>query len=149
MTAFEHIYDVENERFVHYRAERAGVNARAAGDALVVVDASLFFVAHLYGFNFASRFARAFVVKNRAVRADFRACAAFFAFCFVDMRHVIFVEGDRAESADVLATVRKATAAGVSDFVTAHRTFVAGDIDNFYDVRVLFVAAHREFHAFR
>ena len=65
------------------------------------------------------------------------------------MRHVIFVEGDRAESADVLATVRKATAAGVSDFVAAHRTFVAGDIDNFYDVGVLFVAAHSEFHAFR
>ena len=45
---------------------------------------------------------------------------------------------------DVLATVGKTTAAGVRNFVTADRTFVAGDIDNLDDIGIGLISAHSE-----
>ena len=51
---FEHVYSVEDERFVRNRAERALIYARAAGNALVVVDSSaLLLVTHGDGLDLA------------------------------------------------------------------------------------------------
>ena len=147
--ALDHIDHVQNKRLIGNGAEGALINARAARDTFIVIDARLFFIAHRNGFHFARRFARALVIVNRAVRAHFRAGAAFLALRFIDVRHVVFVERNRAETAYVLATVRKATAAGVGYFVTAHRAFVARDIDNFDDVRLIVIQPHGDAHALR
>ena len=48
---------------------------------------------------------------------------------------MIAVKGERAETADVLAAVRKAAAAGIGDLVAAHGALVAGDVDNLNGVR--------------
>ena len=63
------------------------------------------------------------------------------------MRDVIMVKSYCAKATHVLATVGKTAPARVGDFIAAHRAFVARDVDNFDDVRVVFVAAHRHFDA--
>ena len=52
------------------------------------------------------------------------------------MRNVLAVKRECAEAADILTAVGEASAAGVGDFVSAHGTLVAGDVDNLYNVRV-------------
>ncbi len=46
------------------------------------------------------------------------------------MCNVLAVKRECAEAADILTAVGEASAAGVGDFVSAHGTFVAGDVDN-------------------
>ena len=68
----QEIHRVENERLVDDRAERALVDAGAAGDALLVVDmrCAMVFAAHADRLDLAGALARALLVHNRAVRAD-------------------------------------------------------------------------------
>ena len=148
VTVFEYFYSVGNERFIRNRAERALINARAAGYALFVIYLRLFIRSHRNSLYFAGEFARAFVVSYRAVRAYLGACAAFFTLGFVDMRNVVVIELNRAETAGVLATVRKTAAARAGNLVSAYGTFVAGDVDDFYNILIVFVAAHGKFYAF-
>ena len=141
-------YDVQNKRLVRYCAERALINARAAGNALVVVDGGFHIRPHGNGLDFAGLFARTAIVPYCAVRTNLRACAAFLALVFVDVGNVVLIEAYGPEFAHVLASVSQTAAAGVGNLVSAHRTFVAGDVDNFDYVRVFLVAAHGDFYPF-
>ena len=78
----------------------------------------------------------------------FCALAAFHALRLVDVRSLVLVERDGAAAADVLTAVREAAAAGFRDDVAADRALVAGDLDDFDDVRIVLVSAHRELDAF-
>lgn len=57
------------------------------------------------------------------------------------MRDMVFVEGQRALLANVLATVGETASAGVCDLVSADGTFIASDLDYLDDVGILSVAA--------
>src|SRR5699024_10186206 len=129
----QEIHRVENERLVDDRAERALVDAGAAGDALLVVDmrCAMVFAAHADRLDLAGALARALLVHNRAVRADLCALAAFHALRLVDVRSLVLVERDGAAAADVLTAVREAAAAGFRNDVAADRALVAGDLDDF------------------
>ena len=105
-------------------------------------------IGRLMGIDFAGLFARTAIVPYCAVRANLRACAAFLALGFVDMGNVVLIEAYCPEFAHVLASVSQTAAAGVGNLVSAHRTFVAGDVDNFDYVRVFLVAAHGDFYPF-
>ena len=61
---------------------------------------------------------------------------------------MVFIERYRAETADILTSVGKTAATSVCNLITTHRTFVAGDIDYFYNVRIFIVSAHSKLHAF-
>ena len=63
------------------------------------------------------------------------------------MRSLVLVERDGAAAAHVLAAVRKAAAARLGDDMAADRALVAGDLDDFDDIRIMLVAAHCELDA--
>lgn len=63
------------------------------------------------------------------------------------MRHMLAVKRDCAELAHVLATMHKTASACARDFIAAHRTLVASNIDDFDDVGVILVSAHGKFDA--
>ena len=60
---------------------------------------------------------------------------------------MILVERDSAEAADILTPVSQASAAGVSDFVAADGTFVAGNVNYLDHVGILLVPAHSNLDA--
>ena len=60
---------------------------------------------------------------------------------------LVLGERDGAAAAHVLAAVRKAAAARLGDDMAADRALVAGDLDNFDDIRIMLVAAHCELDA--
>ena len=130
------INNVEHIRLVRYRTEWALVDACAAGYALVVVYRRRLVLVHADSLYLARHLAGALAVYNRGVGADSGARAALLAFRLVDMRNVLAVKRECAEAADILTAVGEASAAGVGDFVSAHGTLVAGDVDNLYNVRV-------------
>ena len=70
LAAFDHVYDVEDVGFVRDRAERALVDAGAAGDAFVVVDFRGGVFVHCDRFDLAGVLARALAADDRGVRAD-------------------------------------------------------------------------------
>ena len=145
---FHEVDYVENIGFVGNCAPGTLIYARAAFNALGIVDSCRAVLAHTDCLDFASHFARAFVVGDCAVRTNLCARAAFFTFCFVDVCDVLAVESKRAEFANVFATVSKTASASGGDFVAAHRTFVASDVDNLDYVGIVLVAAHSEFDSF-
>ena len=57
------------------------------------------------------------------------------------MRDVVFVKGQRAFFANVLATVGKTASASVCDLISADGTFITSDLDDLDDVGILSVAA--------
>lgn len=61
---------------------------------------------------------------------------------------LVLIKGDGPAFANILAPVGKAPAAGVCNVVSAYRAFVAGNVDNLYDVWVLFIAAHCQLYSF-
>jgi len=143
LAAANQVDHLEQIGFIHNRAKRALIDAGAAGDALAVIDMGklLFILSNRP--NFAGRFARAFAVGNGAIGADARAFSAVDAFFFIDMRLLVLIKGDRAHGADVFTAVRNAAAAGIRHFIAAHRAFIAGNIQNFYDVRVFLISPKR------
>ena len=64
------------------------------------------------------------------------------------MGNVVFVKGDSSPLTYVLTTVGKTSAAGVCNFVSADRTFVACDFDNLDNIGVSLVSAHSELYSF-
>ena len=62
------------------------------------------------------------------------------------MRNVIMVEAYCTEFTRVFASVRKTAAASISNLITAHRALVARYIDDFDNVRIVGIAAHRELY---
>ena len=143
---FEDVDALHDHGFVDDGAERALVYARAAGDALVVVDDRLFVFADGDRLDLAGRYARALLMQDRPVRARLRAFAALDALGFIYHRLVVDDLNGIAR-ADFLAAVHDAAAAGGSYEDAADGAFVAGDVDDFHDVGVVFVAAEREFDA--
>ena len=61
-----------------------------------------------------------------SVGADLGAGAAVGTFAFVDVGHVLLIEGDGAKAAHVLAAMRQAAAAGVGNLVAAQGALVTG-----------------------
>ena len=131
MSIASRIYDLS-----HDSSERALIYARAAGDALVVVDSRSLVLVHGDGFDLAGVLAGTFAVDNGGVGADLSARSALNALCFVDVSNVVLVKGNGSAPAYVLTAVGKTAAAGVCNFVSAHRTFVAGDFDNLDNIGV-------------
>lgn len=138
---------VEDERLIHYRAEGALIYARAAGDALFVVDGCGFVLAHGDRLYLAGVLAGALTADYSGVGADLGARSAADAEGFVDVRHMLVVKGYRVATADVLAAVSQTAAAGVCDLVAAHGAFVTGDLYDLYDVGIFLVSAHGELYA--
>ena len=58
---------------------------------------------------------------------------------------MVFKKAYGTETADVLAPVSETAAAEVCNLITAHGTFIAGNIYYLYDIGVVFVAAHGYF----
>ncbi|CCX42320.1 unknown [Clostridium sp. CAG:1024] len=136
---------IENVRFFRERAERALIDARAAGNALVVVDGRVAPLVHGDCADLTGVLAGALVVLDRAVWADACAAAAVDALFLVDDCLLVRVEPDRSARADVLAAVRKAAAAVLGHGVAAGGAFVTGDVERLDHVGVFGVAAHGEF----
>ena len=78
---FQKLHGVENEGFIDDCAERALVNAGAAGNALLIVDVccAVLLTAHADRLDLAGALARALLVHDRAVRTDLCALTAFHA----------------------------------------------------------------------
>ena len=91
---------------------------------------------------------RTLTANDCGIRTNLGARAALLTFGFINMRYVVRVKGNRAELTNVLTAVRKTSSASVGDFITAHRTLVASDLDYLDDVRILSVSAHRELNTF-
>jgi hypothetical protein len=104
-------------------------------------------VIHGDSLDFASALARTFAVNDGGVRAYFGALSAFHTLAFIDMCHIIAVEGDGAETAHILAAVCQASAACVSDLKAADRTFVARNVNDLDYVGITFVSPHGELDA--
>ena len=140
---FENIDCIEHQRLVGNRAERALIHARAACDALVVVDAGFFVLVHRNRTHFAADHARTMLADYRAVWASLSALAALDALLLVDDR--LFVDNrNRASRADVLTTMNDAASARGGDENAVNRALVAGNVDDLDDVRIILVAAERE-----
>ena len=60
---------------------------------------------------------------------------------------MVLVERDRPELTGVDTAVRKTSPAGAGNIVTAHGALIARDVYDLYNVRVILVAAHRQFYA--
>ena len=104
---------------------------------------------HGNSLDFAGIFAGTFAVGNRGVRADLCACTAVDAFLLIDMRCMVFViESYCIARACIFAAMSKAAAAGVRDYISADRAFIAGNIHNLDNIRICFVSAHCDFDAF-
>ena len=149
VAALDKVDSIENEGLIDDCAERALVDTGAAGDALFVINmrCAMLLAAHADGLNLAGLFARTLLVDDGAVRAYLCALAALYAFRLIDVRLLLLIKRDGAAAAYVLAAVCKTTAAGLCDDMTADRAFVAGNLDDFDDVRVFLVAAHSELDA--
>ena len=143
---FQDLDGVHDEGLIHDRAEGALVHARAAHDALIVVDDRLFVLADGDRLDLAGGDARALLRDDRAVRARLGALAAFDALGLIHDRLVVD-DLDRPFRADLLAAVHDAAAAGGRHEDAADGAFVAGDVDDLDDVGVLPVAAERELDA--
>lgn len=147
MAALQHIYNIQNKRFIADGTERTCIYACAARNALVIIYASLLVLAHIDSLDLAGGFAGALIVMNGTVGADLGAGTALLTLCLVDMCDMIFIKRDCTETAYILTTVSKATAAGICNLVAAHRTFVTGDINNLYNIRIFLISAHGKFYA--
>ena len=101
----------------------------------------------MYSLDLAGVLAGTLTADDSGVGADLCTGTAFLALSLVDVSDMMLVERDGAEAADVLAAVCKAAAAGVGDFVSAHRALVAGDLDDLDDVGVILVSAHSELYS--
>ena len=141
---FEYVDGVEHERLVGNRAERALIDARAASDALVVVDAGFFVFVHGKRAHFAADYARTVLFDNRTVGTSLSTFAALDALLFIDDRFLVH-DRDRAARANVLTTMNDTSAACGSNENSVDRALVAGNVDDFDDVRVRFISAERKF----
>ena len=143
---FKHLNSIQNKGFIGNRAERALVNAGAAGNALTVINTRRLSLGHgnradLAGFN-----AGTLEVHNRAVGADLRALTALNALGFINVRLLLAVKGYGSPAANVLTAVRKTTAARLGHFVTAHRALIAGYLNNFDNIGIFSIPAHCNFN---
>ena len=77
MAALQHIYNIQNKRFIADGTERTCIYACAARNALVIIDASLLVLTHIDSLDLAGILARALVVHYCGVGADLCAGAAF------------------------------------------------------------------------
>ena len=138
---------IQKEALVLDGAEGALIDARAAGDALAVVDMRHMVFALLDGFDLARALAGAHVVLDGAVGADGGALTAVDALVGVDVRVVVVVKGDCAARAGAGAAVGDAAAAVGPHAVAADRALVAGDADDLDHVGVFLVPTHGDLHA--
>ena len=143
----DHVDHVHDEGLVLNGAKGALVDARAALDALLIVDGGRTLGADVDGLDLAGVLAGALAVDDRAEGADLRALAALHALGLVDMGHMVVVEGDGLALAHVLAAVGQAATAGARHLIARSRALIAGDVDHLDDVGVLLVAAHGQLHA--
>ena len=97
--------------------------------------------------DLAGVFARTLLVDNGAVGAHFGALAALYTLGFVNVGVKVLVKGDGAYPASVLTAVGNAATAGVADIVAGHGALVAGNVDHFNDIGVVFIAAHGQLDA--
>ncbi len=143
----EQLDRVQYERFVHDRAEGALIDARAAGDALFIEDRGRLVLVHCDGLDLAGVLTGTLAAHDGRIGADLGAHAALHALRLVDVRHMVLVEIERLFLTHIVAAVRQTAAAGLGDFIAAHGTFVAGDVDDLDDVGIVLVAAHRQLDA--
>ena len=62
---------------------------------------------------------------------------------------MVGIETDRSETADIFAPVSQTSSASVCDLIPSDGTFVTGNVNDFDDIRVVFISAHCEFDSFR
>ena len=98
------------------------------------------------GVDVAGALARPHALNDCVIGAGVEALSAFHTFGLVDHGAVVH-NADRALRADVHALVGDAAAAGFGDAHALDRALVAGDLDNFDDIRIMLVAAHCELDA--
>ena len=129
---FQHIHHLDDLADVGDGAEGTGIDARAAGDALLIVDICglVLFGGHRDGLDLAGVLARTGMMDDGRVGADLRAHAALNALVLVDVGHVVVVKVDRAAAADVLAAVHQAALAHARNLIAGGGTFVTGDIEH-------------------
>ena len=147
-TFFQYIYGIKYIRLIHYGAERALINTRTAGYTFFIADLRRFGAAHAYRLYLAGILARPLEIGYCAVRTNSRACTAFNAFRFINMRLLVRIKCYCASSANILAAVRNTSATGIGNGIAAHRAFITCNIYNLYHIRVAFVAPHCQLYSF-
>ena len=135
----DHIHDVG---LVHNGAEGALIAARAAGNALAVVDLGLTGGRHGDGLDLAGVLTGAFPVHDGGVGAGFRAQAAVDALGLVDHRVLVVFEADGPLGAGVLAPVGQTAPADLRDRIAAGGTLIAGDGQDLNGVGIVRITAH-------
>ena len=65
------------------------------------------------------------------------------------MRDVLVVKSNSSLTADILTSVSETSAAGVRDFISAHRTLIAGSLYDFDHIGIRRIPAHRELNTIR
>lgn len=144
---FQNVDGLHDHGFIDDGAEGALIDARAAGNALVVVDARLFVFVHVDRLDLARSDARPLLRDDGAVRARLRAFPAFDALALVDDRLSVD-DLNGVLRASLLTAVYDTAAAGRRDEHAPDGTFVAGDVDDFHHVGIVFIAAERQFDTF-
>ena len=98
--------------------------------------------------HFAGNFTRTVAGSDGAVRTYCRTFSAFFAFVGIYMSFLVGIEGNRTEIAGFFASVSNTSAAGIGYGIATDRTLVTGDVKNFNDIGIVFVAAHCQLDSF-
>ena len=137
---------IQDKRFIRNGTKRTLINTSAAGYAFFIINGRGLILVHRDGLYLAGTNTGSFKILDRAVGADLCALPAFYAFAFIDMRLLLMIKGNGSSFADILASMRKAAPAGLGYFIAAHRALIAGNIDHFDDIRVVFISAHRNFN---
>ena len=141
------LYRIENEGLIRQRAERAAIHARAAGDALGVVDLDRPVLVHGYRADLAGVLTRAAAVQNGRIGACFCTLAAVDAAFLVDMGMMMLIMRYRAFGTCILTAMCDTSAAVVGDNISARRAVVTGNVERLDNVRIFSVAAGRKLDA--
>ena len=134
------LYRIENEGLIRQRAERAAIHARAAGDALFVVDGCGLVLAHRDRLYLAG-------VLAGALTADYSGVGAVDAAFLVDMGMMMLIMRYRAFGTCILTAMCDTSAAVVGDNISARRAVVTGNVERLDNVRIFSVAAGRKLDA--
>ena len=123
------------------------VSCFTAGDTLLIVDGSGPILIHGDCLDLAGILAGTPTADNGCVGADSGTGSALLTLGLVDVRHMILVKGDGSEPTGILASVCQTATAGVGNFITTHRAFIASRLDYLDHVRIAGISAHSELHA--
>ena len=143
VAVFEQIDHLQYIRFLIDGAKWALIYTRATGDTFVVINLCRLVFVHRDCADLTSLLAWALEIRNSTVRTCLRASTTLFTLGFIDMCFLMFVNRDSTEFAGICTAVCQTSAAMLSNFVTANRALITGNLHNLDDILIRRISTHR------